>query len=106
MTEEKTVRFNVSIPMSLFVDFKKCAIEQMFRRSIEEQLEFSNRYVQLSTIEALSVWVDVKKMDPEKMRILWEIESKEFGHIKNPVERHKKMMLQALDEFIENHKID
>jgi hypothetical protein len=103
---EKTVRFSVSLPLSLIVDFKKCAIEQMYTRSIGEQLEFSNKYVQLSTREALEMWVAVKHMDPKRIAKLNEIEIKEFGHIKDPKERHKIMWLLALDEFIENHSID
>jgi len=103
MAKEKTVRFNVSIPVSLYVDFKKAAIDQMFWRSVEEQIEFSNKYVQLSAMEALEMWVAVKHMDPKRIAKLNKIEIEEFGHIKNPKERHKTMWLQALDEFITNH---
>jgi hypothetical protein len=106
MTEEKTARLNVSIPLSLFVDFKKSAVDQMFQRSVMEQVTFSQRYVQLSTIEALKIWVGVKKMDPELLQALYEIESKEFRHISDRTERHTTMMLQALKEFVINHKID
>jgi hypothetical protein len=98
MSNNKThQRVCAKIPIPLYLHLKNHA---------SKMYNFKKGYTQEAINHSIDTWVWMMGIDPEIFDALREIGENEYSHIKDKRERHKKMMTDAVLEYIEKHKQD